>query len=229
MFSTNEGVNEFLSWLENESGYSAQEKKTVLQKLADWILEIIDAVQELIQGESLNKVVTEFAKEETARLKEIRKMFLEALDEVSEGTVGRETKNTAEGGVKLSLSEMGFDEFSRETANNIKMRQGVIINSVSDLEEHIKNALKRNKKINLYVGAISEEVKKKIENDIETKIFKDKQYAFVVSYDDIIHIAEHFGENVKDIAREVIKLYDIIKHYDTVDLEITSKGVKTYI
>ena len=104
MFSTDEGVNEFLSWLENESGYSTEEKKTVLQKLADWILEIIDAVQELLQGESLNKVVAEFAKEETARFKEIRQMFLEVLDEVSEGTVGRETKNTAEGGVKMSYA-----------------------------------------------------------------------------------------------------------------------------
>lgn len=104
MFSTDEGVNDFLAWLENESGYSAQEKKTVLQKLADWILEIIDAVQELLQGESLNKVVAEFAKEETARLKEIRKLFLEALDEAVDGSVGRETKSTAEGGVKMSFA-----------------------------------------------------------------------------------------------------------------------------
>lgn len=103
MFSTDEGVNDFLSWLEKDSGYNAEEKKTILQKLADWILEIIDAIEELMQGKSLNDVAAEFAKEETARFKEIRQMFLEALDEVAEGTVGRETKNTAESGVKMSI------------------------------------------------------------------------------------------------------------------------------
>ncbi len=102
MFSTDEGVNDFLAWLENESGYNAQEKKTVLQRLADWILEIVDAINELIQGGSLNDVVADFAKEETDRLKDIRKMFLEALDEVVDGSAGGETKNTAEGGVKYS-------------------------------------------------------------------------------------------------------------------------------
>ena len=40
MFSTDEGVNDFLSWLEKDSGYNAEEKKTILQKLSDWILEI---------------------------------------------------------------------------------------------------------------------------------------------------------------------------------------------
>lgn len=103
MFSTDEGVNDFLSWLEKDSGYNAEEKKTILQKLSDWILEIIDAIEELMQGKSLNDVAAEFAKEETARFKEIRQMFLEVLDEVAEGTVGRETKNTAEGGVKMSI------------------------------------------------------------------------------------------------------------------------------
>ena len=57
-----------------------------------------------MQGKSLNDVAAEFAKEETASFKEIRQMFLEALDEVAEGTVGKETKNTAEGGVKMSYA-----------------------------------------------------------------------------------------------------------------------------
>ena len=104
MFSTDEGVNDFLSWLEKDSGYNAEEKKTILQKLSDWILEIIDAIEELMQGKSLNDVAAEFAKEETARFKEIRQMFLEALDEVADGTAEGETKNTAEGGVKYSIA-----------------------------------------------------------------------------------------------------------------------------
>lgn len=158
---------------------------------------------------------------------DIRRQFLEVLNEIKSAEGNK--KSTAEGGVKLSLSEMGFEEFNRETSNNIKMRQGIIINSVSDLEEHIEKALNRKEKVNLYVGAISEDVKKKIENDIDTKIFKDKQYAFVVSYDDKIHIAEHFGENAQNIAREVVKLYDIIKNYDAVGFEITNKGVKKLI
>lgn len=126
MFSTNEGVNDFLSWLEKDSGYNAEEKKTILQKLADWVLEIIDAIQELLQGGNLNVVVAELAKEETSRFKEIRGMFLEALDEVAEGTVGRETKNTAEGGVKMSLSEMDSQYFVTVENGDIEKAQKMV-------------------------------------------------------------------------------------------------------
>lgn len=67
-------------------------------------------------------------------------------------------------------------------------------------------------KRNMYFGAITNTVKKQIENDVNSHIFKEKQYAFVISYDDIIHISEHFGTDESIIANEVIKLYDIVKN-----------------
>lgn len=87
--STKDGVNDFLSWLENESGYSAENKKTILEKLSEWILEVIDAIRELVEGGNLNDVVKSFAKQELDRFSEIRGMFLEVLDKV-EGVEGAE-------------------------------------------------------------------------------------------------------------------------------------------
>lgn len=51
----------------------------------------------------------------------------------------------------------------------------------------------------------------------------------MISYDDIIHISEHFGTNVDKISSEVLKLYDIIKNYDNVELKITDKGTRKLI
>lgn len=82
MFSTDEGVNQFLDWLQNESSYSQSEKKSIIEKLTDWLLEIIDAVKELIEEGSLNSVAERFARQEADRFSEIREMFLKVLDEV---------------------------------------------------------------------------------------------------------------------------------------------------
>ena len=140
-----------------------------------------------------------------------------------------ETSTDNNGEVRYSIPNVGFDEFSKETKNNIKMRGDIVVDTIETLEENIRIALQKEKKANLHIGAISEDVKNKIENSVGQKVFKDKQYTFVVSYDDIIHISEHFGNEVKSISKEILKLYDIIKNYDSVKLEVTSKGTKKLI
>ncbi len=142
-----------------------------------------------------------------------------------------ESKKTAtrDGVVKFNFAEMGMEEFNRQTLNNIKLRGGILINSITELIENIENALNGNVKVNMYLGAISNEVKDRIVSDIGQQIFKDKQYALVVSYDDIVHISEHFGYDVNKITEEILKLYDIIKNYDTVNLEITDKNMKKLV
>lgn len=115
-------------------------------------------------------------------------------------------KNTTENGgeVKQSLREMvGIEEFDKQTLNNIKMRKGIIVNNVIELEQHIEKALARSEKQNLYFGIISNNTKNKISRDLNTQVFKDKPYSFVVSYDDIIHISEHFGNDSSTIAKEI--------------------------
>ncbi|MEG1243631.1 MAG: hypothetical protein RSD17_02235, partial [Oscillospiraceae bacterium] len=123
----------------------------------------------------------------------------------------------SDGEVKYSLESHNFDKFNKETANNIKLRGGIEINSLNELKIHIGEALHSSDKQNLYLGAIKKETLSKIESDIKQSIFKDKQYAFVVSYDDIRHISEHFDKEYQ-IMKEVLRVYDILQNYDNVSL-----------
>ena len=80
LFSTDEGVDNFIRWLENDSGYSEKAKKSILQKVHDWILEIIDYIKDIIEGGTLSVTAEEFAKTEKQKAEEIRQQFLKALE-----------------------------------------------------------------------------------------------------------------------------------------------------
>lgn len=89
MFSTEDGVQDFLNWLQEESGYNADEKKTILQRITEWLNDIIEAIRDIMNSGELNGAGKFFAKENCDELTKIRKMFLEALDGACEWTAGR--------------------------------------------------------------------------------------------------------------------------------------------
>lgn len=107
LFSTDEGVKDFLSWLEDESGYTKKEKKTVLQKIIELFDRIVEAIKSTIADGQLSFAAKEFAQMEADRAAEIRKMFLDALD-------GTDTQSkTAPDIVKNSIKKtqnMDYDE-----------------------------------------------------------------------------------------------------------------------
>lgn len=167
--------------------------------------------------------------EMTESLDKLQTLFAEALVDASNNyqAPGQQKNTTSEGDVKKSLREMaGIEEFDKQTLNNIKMRKGIVVNTMTELEQHIEKALARSGKQNLYFGIISNNTKNKISKDVNAQVFKDKPYSFVISYDDIIHISEHFGTDASVIANEIIRLYDIIENYDTVELVIEKNTKK---
>ena len=84
MFSSEKGINDFVSWLQTDSGYSEKEKKTILQRIADILKDIIDAIKETIRTGHLSPIAKEAAQMQEYKASEIRQMFLEALDEAAE-------------------------------------------------------------------------------------------------------------------------------------------------
>lgn len=83
-------------------------------------------------------------------LSELHSKWIEAVKTTSQNISNAQidtTKNTAKNdGVKMQLREMGLDELSKQTKNNIKMRNGVLIEMMSELVEHIQLALTTNEK-----------------------------------------------------------------------------------
>lgn len=214
---------------------------SVVEKLAKRDVKLFNKMKQFIQN-FCNKIVQRYKKlkpqsqeaqlvsEISGMAEKLQRLFEDAIVDASQNQrIISVQKNTADSGVRMQLREMGLDEFSKQTKNNIKMRKGVLIETMSELKEHINLALTTDNKRNLYFGAIAEDAKSKIEKDVNASVFQDKQYSFVVSYDDIIHISDHFGTNPEVIADEIIRLYDIVKNYDNVKLEITKQGTKKLI
>ena len=105
LFSTDEGVNDFLNWLKEDSGYSKAEKKSVLQRIIDFFDRIVEAVKQTIKDGDLSKTAREFAQMQADKAAQIREMFLDALD----GIDGKKREN-AESETKDSRKRVDFDE-----------------------------------------------------------------------------------------------------------------------
>ena len=85
--------------------------------------------------------------------------------------------------------------------------------------EKIDNALSGKEKQGQFtLGAVGETTKLKIENDTNQKLFKERQYSFIVDSDDFIHISKHFDTN-EEIADEIIRLLDIVSNYDNIQFK----------
>lgn len=94
-------MNNLLDRLQNESGYKAEEKKDILQKIAEWLKDIIEAIKDILNDGELNGAGKLFAKEKCDKQTKIRKMFLEAIDGA---TVNYREKGAVESETKLSKS-----------------------------------------------------------------------------------------------------------------------------
>lgn len=90
LFSSEEGANDFVSWLQNESGYTAEQKKTVLQRVAELFQRIVDRIKELIGEGNLSEIAADFAEAQADEAARLRQMFLDVLDgmNVEEETSG---------------------------------------------------------------------------------------------------------------------------------------------
>ena len=105
LFSTDEGVRDFMEWLKRDSGYTKKEKKTVLQKLIELFDRLVESIRKIIAEGELSFAAKDFAQMQADRAAQIRKMFLDALD-------GAEFEN-AEAEVKNSIKKtqnMAYDE-----------------------------------------------------------------------------------------------------------------------
>lgn len=115
MFSSEKGVNDFVSWLQTDSGYSEKEKKTILLRIADILKDIIDAIKETIRTGHLSPIAKEAAQMQEDKASEIRQMFLEALDEAAENyKKGQASQGEVKNSIKLSDTDSIGNKLSKE-------------------------------------------------------------------------------------------------------------------
>lgn len=107
LFSSESGVDDFVNWLQEDSGLSQKKQKGILQSMADLLKDLIDALKKMVKDSRLSKAARTAIQMEEQQAQEIRKRFLEVLDRASEKAQATGEYIT-EGKVKFALK--GTDE-----------------------------------------------------------------------------------------------------------------------
>lgn len=164
-FSEDGGVEQLVRWMNEDSGYTEQEKKTVLQTLADWLKKLVDSLREYIASVGHGTAGAEAG----ARLQNAEQLRAQVLAELDKAVETRDTlakKNapaSAEasdgGAVKYSLD--GYSEHERE--NWAKSSRIVVYENDAQLERFIHDALDgKNLGQKMYFGKIPVNLAEKI-------------------------------------------------------------------
>ena len=164
-FSEDGGVEQLVRWMSEDGGYTEQEKKTVLQTLADWLKKLVDSLREYIASVGHGTAGAEAG----ARLQNAEQLRAQVLAELDKALETRDTlakKNapaSAEasdgGAVKYSLD--GYSEHERE--NWAKSSRIVVYENDAQLERFIHDALDgKNLGQKMYFGKIPVNLAEKI-------------------------------------------------------------------
>lgn len=106
LFGTEEGLQEFLTYLNTDRSMSADEKKNVLQRIADALRRVISEIREMLRDSSLSKAAREALQMEREQAQAMRRMVLDALDRATDNLKGAEkgTATDGNGEVKRSVA-----------------------------------------------------------------------------------------------------------------------------
>lgn len=107
LFSTETGVDEFIEWLKEDSGYNKTEQRTVIERIIDMIDKVVEYLKNIIKDSSLSRTARQAAQMEEQHAHEIRQMFLDVLDQAVENA---NTSGEYETDTNVKYELKGVDE-----------------------------------------------------------------------------------------------------------------------
>lgn len=168
LFSNDKGAESFAQWLTDKSGYSAEQQKSVLQKLIDVIDSIIANIKAMFTGNDLSKVskdMRQLAKQNQKRAEAVRKIYIDALNKASENYAGADVEeNTNESSVKYSKKGDG-DSIREQLRTNMEKLKDM--KPVADVKYESIKHLNRSEK----AKAIMNDYNKKFKGGLERQGF----------------------------------------------------------
>ncbi len=230
MFSTEEGVQDFLNWLQNESGYNQAEKKTVLQRITEWLNDIIEAIRDVMNSGELNGVGKAFAQEQSEALSDIRKQFLEVLDGYGEnyrkgGAVEGE-KSTNSTGIRFSESIKNYPyDMQTVISDYIDSVDTRLLKLINKVKNHSKEYFER-----YTICETSDKLIKDLEKTLKIDVFG---YKNAINTNAIHHIIKRHGSSGKADSsmandNDIARMRYIIENYDSLELLTDENGNIVY-
>ena len=203
LFTTDKGANDFVNWC-------TKNDKSVLDKIADFIQAILDALKSLISDASISSSARSVAKMSEKKAQQVRDRLFKAMDKAIE-------------------NYQGSTEGVPESVNTIDGVEEEYKNSTDDRFKKFINKVFSGKAGKKEYFVVEEEVNNKLVEDVNDVLgINIKGYENVFAADEIKHVnikhgdsgkADNSIESIDDLARinYVLSNYDAIKKGEGVD------------
>nr|DAY64867.1 MAG TPA: PolyVal ADP-Ribosyltransferase [Caudoviricetes sp.] len=235
LFSTDEGIEDFAKWLDENK--TEPEKKSIIETITDFLKSVIEKIKNVIATSNLQMAARDAMEMEQKRAENIRKQFLDMLDNASENLYnGTEVEENTKNSVTLGkfadvdinsnekLDKYGIPNTARTLNDFVNIQKRVISTLDND------NFFNQNNK-NIVVNADTDIVVSITRNGIRETLSIEKRYvklprkikaakiAVIDNLPDMIRYAEVVNENEKNYHSKEGSPFLILSHPAIVDGE----------
>lgn len=211
LFSTDEGIEDFAKWLDENK--TEPEKKSIIETITDFLKSVIEKIKNVIATSNLQTAARDAMEMEQKRAENIRKQFLDMLDNASENLYGGVE---AENNTKYSL-----DSYNKKQIDSFKNSEKIeLYHSKEQLQKFVNDA-RQHKNLNkkMYFGVISNEMAEYIKNETGVDV---KGYNVALRADNILKIFNSHGNETFELSRgqraitdeDILKLPQLLNNID---------------
>jgi hypothetical protein len=86
IFSTEDGIKEYMDWLKEDSGLNAEERKSIIQRIADFFRDLYESIKSYVDNHSLQPGTEKVLNASAEKLHEIRQNVIKVWDEAIENS-----------------------------------------------------------------------------------------------------------------------------------------------
>ena len=242
LFSTDEGIEDFAKWLDENK--TEPEKKSIIETITDFLKSVIEKIKNVIATSNLQTAARDAMEMEQKRAENIRKQFLNMLDSASENLYGGvEVKDDTKNSVILGkfanvdiksnekLEKFGISNTANALSDFVYIQKKVIstLDNEKFFNENNKNIVV-NADTNIVVSITKGGIKETLSTEkryvkLPRKI-KTAKIAVVDSLPDMIRYAEVVNDNEKNYHSKEGSSFLVLSHPAIVDGENYNVEIK---
>ena len=220
LFSTDEGIEDFAKWLDENK--TEPEKKSIIETITDFLKSVIEKIKNVITTSNLQTAARDAMEMEQKRADHIRKQFLDMLDNASENL-----KNGVE--VEYDTTSIKFSRNIEEYPYNM---QTVIKDYLNSVDKKLLDFIDEFNSTKKFARHKISDVNEKQIKDLKRIIGADfTGYSNGINTNALKHIEKRHGENGKadnsmKNKNDLARINYILENYDNV--EVVDKSSKEF-
>ena len=242
LFSTDEGIEDFAKWLDENK--TEPEKKSIIETITDFLKSVIEKIKNVIATSNLQTAARNAMEMEQKRAENIRKQFLDMLDNASENLYnGTEVEENTKNSVTLGkfanvdiksdekLDKYGIPNTARMLGDYVYIQKKVLtaLNNENFFNQNNKNIVV-NADTDIVVSITKDGIRETLSTEkryakLPRKI-KIAKIAVIDNLPDMIKYAEVVNENEKNYHSKEGSRFLVLSHPAKVDGENYNVEIK---